>query len=89
MSDKQHVDLLIIGSGEAGKNLAWAMASAGQRVAGLHTRRPNTCSSRRLPSILRPVVAQGANRVQFGADPLSTLRSGRTPSFMIISLPNT
>ena len=25
MSDKQHVDLLIIGSGEAGKNLAWAM----------------------------------------------------------------
>jgi pyruvate/2-oxoglutarate dehydrogenase complex dihydrolipoamide dehydrogenase (E3) component len=33
MSDKQHVDLLIIGSGEAGKNLASAMASAGQRVA--------------------------------------------------------
>ena len=33
MSDKQHVDLLIIGSGEAGKNLAWAMASGGQRVA--------------------------------------------------------
>ena len=65
MSDKHHVDLLIIGSGEAGKNLAWAMASAGQRVAGLHTRRPNTCSSRRLPSILRPVEAQGANRVQF------------------------
>lgn len=33
MSDKQHVDLLIIGSGEAGKNLAWAMAKAGQSVA--------------------------------------------------------
>jgi pyruvate/2-oxoglutarate dehydrogenase complex dihydrolipoamide dehydrogenase (E3) component len=33
MSDKQHFDLLIIGSGEAGKNLAWAMAKAGQRTA--------------------------------------------------------
>ena len=33
MSEKQHVGLLIIGSGEAGKNLAWAMANAGQRVA--------------------------------------------------------
>src|SRR5215470_9199245 len=33
MSDKQHVDLLIIGSGEAGKNLAWAMVKAGQSVA--------------------------------------------------------
>jgi len=33
MSDKQHVDLLIIGSGEAGKNLAWAMVKAGRSVA--------------------------------------------------------
>jgi pyruvate/2-oxoglutarate dehydrogenase complex dihydrolipoamide dehydrogenase (E3) component len=33
MSDKQHFDLLIIGSGEAGKNLAWTMAKAGQRTA--------------------------------------------------------
>jgi pyruvate/2-oxoglutarate dehydrogenase complex dihydrolipoamide dehydrogenase (E3) component len=33
MSDKQHVDLLIIGGGEAGKNLAWAMAKVGQSVA--------------------------------------------------------
>jgi|SRR5215831_4959964 len=33
MSDEQHVDLVVIGSGEAGKNLAWAMASAGQRAA--------------------------------------------------------
>jgi pyruvate/2-oxoglutarate dehydrogenase complex dihydrolipoamide dehydrogenase (E3) component len=33
MLDKQHVDLLIIGSGEACRNLAWAMAKAGQSVA--------------------------------------------------------
>jgi len=33
MSDKQQFDLLIIGSGEAGKNLAWAMAKAGRRTA--------------------------------------------------------
>jgi pyruvate/2-oxoglutarate dehydrogenase complex dihydrolipoamide dehydrogenase (E3) component len=33
MSDKQHFDLLIIGSGEAGKNLAWTMAKAGRRTA--------------------------------------------------------
>jgi pyruvate/2-oxoglutarate dehydrogenase complex dihydrolipoamide dehydrogenase (E3) component len=33
MSEKQQFDLLIIGSGEAGKNLAWAMAKAGRRAA--------------------------------------------------------
>jgi pyruvate/2-oxoglutarate dehydrogenase complex dihydrolipoamide dehydrogenase (E3) component len=33
MSDKQQFDLLIIGSGEAGKNLAWAMAKLGRRTA--------------------------------------------------------
>ena len=33
MSDKQQFDLLIIGSGEAGKNLAWTMAKAGRRTA--------------------------------------------------------
>ena len=33
MSDQQHFDLLIIGSGEAGKNLAWTMAKAGRRTA--------------------------------------------------------
>jgi pyruvate/2-oxoglutarate dehydrogenase complex dihydrolipoamide dehydrogenase (E3) component len=33
MSDKEQFDLLIIGSGEAGKNLAWAMAKAGRRTA--------------------------------------------------------
>lgn len=33
MSDKQQFDLLIIGSGEAGKNLAWAMAKVGRRTA--------------------------------------------------------
>jgi pyruvate/2-oxoglutarate dehydrogenase complex dihydrolipoamide dehydrogenase (E3) component len=33
VSDKQQVDLLIIGSGEAGKNLAWTMARAGWRTA--------------------------------------------------------
>jgi len=33
MPDKQQFDLLIIGSGEAGKNLAWAMAKAGRRTA--------------------------------------------------------
>lgn len=32
MSDQQHFDLLIIGSGEAGKNLAWTMAKAGHRT---------------------------------------------------------
>lgn len=32
MSHTQLVDLLIIGSGEAGKNLAWAMAKAGRRT---------------------------------------------------------
>lgn len=30
---KEHFDLLIIGSGEAGKNLAWTMAKAGRRTA--------------------------------------------------------
>jgi pyruvate/2-oxoglutarate dehydrogenase complex dihydrolipoamide dehydrogenase (E3) component len=33
MSDKQQFDLLIISSGEAGKNLAWAMAKVGRRTA--------------------------------------------------------
>lgn len=33
MSDSQQFDLLIIGSGEAGKNLAWTMAKAGRRTA--------------------------------------------------------
>src|SRR6266478_3821119 len=33
MPDEQQFDLLIIGSGEAGKNLAWAMAKAGRRTA--------------------------------------------------------
>ena len=33
MSDKQHFDFLIIGSGEAGKNVAWAMGTAGRQTA--------------------------------------------------------
>jgi pyruvate/2-oxoglutarate dehydrogenase complex dihydrolipoamide dehydrogenase (E3) component len=33
MPDKQHFDLLIIGSGEAGKNLAWTMGKAGRHTA--------------------------------------------------------
>ena len=33
MSDKQQFDLLIVGSGEAGKNLAWTMSKAGRRAA--------------------------------------------------------
>lgn len=33
MSQKQQFEVLIIGSGEAGKNLAWAMAKAGRRTA--------------------------------------------------------
>jgi pyruvate/2-oxoglutarate dehydrogenase complex dihydrolipoamide dehydrogenase (E3) component len=33
VSDKQQYDLVIIGSGEAGKNLAWTMAKAGRRTA--------------------------------------------------------
>ena len=33
MSDKQQFELLIVGSGEAGKNLAWAMAKVGRRTA--------------------------------------------------------
>lgn len=33
MADIERVDLLILGSGEAGKNLAWTMAKAGRRTA--------------------------------------------------------
>jgi pyruvate/2-oxoglutarate dehydrogenase complex dihydrolipoamide dehydrogenase (E3) component len=33
VSDKQQFDFLIIGSGEAGKNLAWTMAKAGRCTA--------------------------------------------------------
>ena len=33
MSPHQHVDVLIIGSGGAGKNLAWSMAESGRRTA--------------------------------------------------------
>src|SRR5260370_183342 len=33
MTDKQQFDLIIIGGGEGGKNLAWAMAKAGRRTA--------------------------------------------------------
>ena len=33
MSHQQHFDVLIIGSGEAGKNLAWSMAESGRRTA--------------------------------------------------------
>jgi pyruvate/2-oxoglutarate dehydrogenase complex dihydrolipoamide dehydrogenase (E3) component len=33
MADKQQFEFLIIGSGEAGKNLAWTMATAGRRTA--------------------------------------------------------
>ena len=33
MPEKEQVELLIIGSGEAGKNLAWALAKAGRRTA--------------------------------------------------------
>jgi pyruvate/2-oxoglutarate dehydrogenase complex dihydrolipoamide dehydrogenase (E3) component len=33
MSEKQHYEMLIIGSGEAGKYLAWTMAKAGRRTA--------------------------------------------------------
>jgi pyruvate/2-oxoglutarate dehydrogenase complex dihydrolipoamide dehydrogenase (E3) component len=33
MSEKEQFDFLIIGSGEAGKNLAWTMAEAGRRTA--------------------------------------------------------
>jgi pyruvate/2-oxoglutarate dehydrogenase complex dihydrolipoamide dehydrogenase (E3) component len=33
MSDKQHFEFLIIGSGEAGKDLAWTMAKNGHRTA--------------------------------------------------------
>ncbi len=33
MSEKQHYEILVIGSGEAGKYLAWTMAKAGKRTA--------------------------------------------------------
>ena len=33
MPDKEKFDILIIGSGEAGKYLAWTMAKAGRRTA--------------------------------------------------------
>ena len=41
MSDNQQFDLLIIGSGEAGKNPAWTMAKAGVRFA--HDQLRATC----------------------------------------------
>ena len=37
MSDNQQFDLLIIGSGEAGNNLAWTMAKAGVRFAMINS----------------------------------------------------
>jgi pyruvate/2-oxoglutarate dehydrogenase complex dihydrolipoamide dehydrogenase (E3) component len=33
MAEKKHYDILVIGSGEAGKYLAWTMAKAGKRTA--------------------------------------------------------
>lgn len=33
MSEIQHYDALVLGSGEAGKYLAWTLAKAGHRVA--------------------------------------------------------
>jgi pyruvate/2-oxoglutarate dehydrogenase complex dihydrolipoamide dehydrogenase (E3) component len=33
VSHHEHFDVLIIGSGEAGKDLAWSMAEAGRRTA--------------------------------------------------------
>src|SRR3981081_2162793 len=33
MSDTQHYDILVLGSGEPGKYLAWTMAKAGRRTA--------------------------------------------------------
>ena len=33
MSDAEHYEILVIGSGEAGKHLTWTMAQAGQRTA--------------------------------------------------------
>ena len=33
MPDIEHYEILVIGSGEAGKNLTWAMAQAGHRTA--------------------------------------------------------
>lgn len=33
MSEAQHYDILVLGSGEAGKYLAWTLAKAGRRVA--------------------------------------------------------
>ena len=38
MLDIQQFDLLVIGSGEAGKNLGWAMAKAGRRTAVIERR---------------------------------------------------
>ena len=33
MSEKAHYEILVIGSGEAGKYLAWTMANTGKRTA--------------------------------------------------------
>lgn len=33
MPDQQHFEILIVGSGESGKSLAWAMAKAGRSTA--------------------------------------------------------
>ena len=33
MAEKSHCEILVIGSGEAGKYLAWTMAKAGKRTA--------------------------------------------------------
>ena len=38
MSDSEHYDLLVLGSGEAGKYLAWHVASEGKRVAVIERR---------------------------------------------------
>ena len=33
MSEREHYEMLVIGSGEAGKYLAWTMAKSGHRTA--------------------------------------------------------
>lgn len=35
MTDMERYDILVLGSGEAGKHLAWTFANAGRRVSGI------------------------------------------------------
>lgn len=74
MSDVDSDDILVLGSGESGKDLAWAMAGSGHRTAVIEqtVHRPSG----------RPVHALGGRGGSHGApggcDELITIASGRS-----------